>query len=376
MKIALVTTSFLPVVGGAELVVHHLANTWAAQGHEVRVFNAFYKTATHKTAAYSVTKYLIPRGATRFGYHRFPWHWITCQSVKRALNHFKPDFISAHFGLPVALYLSAIQPECPWNITCHGNEISPSVFPASDRGRYHIDDLLAQAMNAATAVVAISKIAEDSLREMGVQPSKMRRIPNGVDVAAFQREPEPGRLRRLGLDDRRFILSLGRNVPQKNFGYGLRVFAEVAKKHPDLYYLVCGHRCKLLEKQVIEMGLTGRVILSEPLQDADLLTAYKTCLALVSTSVWEFSPLVILEAMAAGVPQVATDVPGTRDFVFNNETGLLASPTDHLDMATAIGRLITSDDLRSGMKQKCLQRCREYDWPVIAQKNLVPCFEK
>jgi glycosyltransferase involved in cell wall biosynthesis len=370
MKIALVTTSFLPVVGGAEFVVHHLANNWVAQGHDVWVFNAFHKKVSHKTAAYQVGKYLIPRGATRFGYHRFPWHWATCRSLKRALDRFQPEFISGHFGLPAALFLSAIKPECPWTITCHGNEISPSIFPASDRGRYRIDDLLAKAMNTATAAIAISQIAEDSLLEIGVNANQIKRIPNGVDLAAFQNESDPRRLDRLGINGRPFILSVGRNAPQKNFVHGLKAFASVAKRHRDLQYLICGHGCKLLASEVRASGLAHRVILSEPLHGADLLAAYKTALALVSSSIWEFSPLVILEAMAAGLPQVATNVPGTRDFVRDQETGFLVEPAAPESMAAAIGRLIDSESLRLRMKQQCLDHCREFDWPVIARKNL------
>lgn len=73
MKIALVTNTFLPIIGGGEFVVHHLANHWIKRGHEVCVFNSLTNEVAHPEALYSVKRYKIMRGSTRFGYHRFPW---------------------------------------------------------------------------------------------------------------------------------------------------------------------------------------------------------------------------------------------------------------------------------------------------------------
>ena len=86
MRIALVTESFLPRLGGAEFVVHHLANQWAAQGHDVCVFNTHTAQATHTEALYRVRRFAVWRGAERFGYHRFPWLHASTRSLNRALQ--------------------------------------------------------------------------------------------------------------------------------------------------------------------------------------------------------------------------------------------------------------------------------------------------
>ena len=70
MKIALITTSFLPAIGGAEFVVHHLAQQWSLQGHNVCVFNSLTDEIYHPDANYSVKKYRLIRGGKRFGFHR------------------------------------------------------------------------------------------------------------------------------------------------------------------------------------------------------------------------------------------------------------------------------------------------------------------
>lgn len=370
MKIALVTHSFLPQVGGGEYVVHYLANTWSSQGHEVQVLNATSRAPTHPAAKYTARKYLVARGATRFGYHRFPWRQISCFTLGRHLRKFAPDVISAHFGLPVAFFMSSIQPRCPWSITCHGGEISPAVCSLSERCRYDVDTELGRSLNAATAIIAMSGIAEASVKELGARQEKIRRIPNGVDTAMFRKEENFSRLMRIGLTGAPFLLSVGRNSPQKNMALGLRAFASIAHKYPDLHYLIAGRDCGLLNDWVMKFDLAGRVTLSEGLRGEDLVAAYQRAIALVSPSVYEFSSLVVLEAMAAGLPQVATNVPGTRDFVFDGETGLLADRDDPGSLALAMERLLGSADFRKQMKVNCIRRSRQYDWSIIANAYL------
>ena len=89
MKIALVSPTFLPAVGGAQFVVHCLAQEWAKQGHEVRVFNWVTDEVAHPDALYSVRRFRLLRGAPRFGYHRFPFSWYTVSDLNRLMREFE-----------------------------------------------------------------------------------------------------------------------------------------------------------------------------------------------------------------------------------------------------------------------------------------------
>ena len=108
MRIALVTCSFLPRVGGAEFVIHNLARHWTSRDHEVVVMNAA-SDRPPEGAAYACRQFRVLRGSDRFGYHRFPFFGFVRRQLRRMLAEWRPDFISAHFGYPTALWLADLR---------------------------------------------------------------------------------------------------------------------------------------------------------------------------------------------------------------------------------------------------------------------------
>jgi glycosyltransferase involved in cell wall biosynthesis len=89
--------------------------------------------------------------------------------------------------------------------------------------------------------------------------------------------------------------------------------------------------------------------------------------------------LVVLEAMAAGLPVVTTCVPGVRDLIESGVNGYLAREGDAEDMARYIRTLLRNLPLRQAMGAKGLQKAQEYDWTKVAQRYLAlysrPCQE-
>jgi hypothetical protein len=231
MRIALLTTSFLPKIGGGEFVIHHLAQQWCRQGHDVRVINLVGDKTTHPEARYSVAKYNVLPGTTRYGYHRFPFASFARRAIARCLSDFQPDAISAHFGYPVSIWLYRLRPVPRHIITCHGPALN--VTPTGPRQRYGISDLMAAALNCSSGAVAISTHARQVMVEIGVQPSKIIDIPNGADLERLARKVEGFDLRqRLGLPaDALVVLSVGREVWAKAYDVGVRGFAAAARKH-------------------------------------------------------------------------------------------------------------------------------------------------
>ena len=102
MKIAVLTPSFLPSVGGMEFVVHSLAVEWGKQGHEVLVVNMVSDVATHPDANYAVARFENLRGAPRFGYHRFPFSGYTRRSIEEIASAIL-NLYQEHAAKPPAL---------------------------------------------------------------------------------------------------------------------------------------------------------------------------------------------------------------------------------------------------------------------------------
>lgn len=373
MRIALVSNSFLPDVGGAELVVHELAQAWGRQGHEVRVLNWVTDEATHPQATYSVRRYRPLRGAPRFGYHRFPFFGYTARQIARLLREFAPDFVSGHMGYPTASYLARARPRWPFMVTCHGRDLTH--FDWGYRKQYGIDDLMRRDLQASLGAVAISSYAHRCLSDLGLPEEKIHDIPNGVDLERFRRPVDFDLRDVLGLPkEAMVVLSVGRVHPQKDFETGLRAFAAVARDVPRAHQLILGKRTTGLRPLVDELGLTDRVHLHEGLHGDDLVGAYQQADVFFSSSVWEMMPLVVLEAMAAGLPAVVTNVSGSQDLVRHEQTGLVVEPGAVDEMAAALRRMLTDARQREDFAASTARRADGYAWDRVA-RMYVDVFE-
>jgi glycosyltransferase involved in cell wall biosynthesis len=361
---------FLPITGGGEFVVHHLANQWCKQGHEVCVFNSLTAEATHPEALYGVERYKIMRGATRFGYHRFPWVNVSTKSLNRLINKFNPDVISGHFAIPVAFYLANLKPARKWIITSHGADVVAGL-PDSQRELYHVDDLLGTVLNKATAVVSISQIAQESIEQLGVDKSRIKYIPNGADIEKFSNRVDPNFKHENSIpNDAKFMLTIARNSAQKNLLLGIKAFAEIAETLPGLYYVIAGPGTTNLTSHINGYGLQNRIITRERLMGDELIAAYQQADIFLSTSYWEFCPLVILESMAAGLPLIATNVPGNIDLIEDGVNGVLVESNNHIDVAQAISKLMNDPSLCQSLKRANLEKVKSYSWDHISKRYL------
>ena len=367
MKIALVTTQFLPFVGGAEMVVHHLACQWQLQGHEVCVMNHTSNEVTHPGALYSVWKYSLLRGSTRFGDHRFPFQWYVVHNLKRLLKEFNPDLISAHYGYPTGVWLSKIYPITKFIVTCHGAELNEMDRP---RKVFKIDKLLADSLNKSSGVIAISTYARKVMEEMGVEPSRIFHIPNGIDRKRFQKSVNFDFRGRFKIPkEATVILSVGRDNWKKAIDAGIKAFAKLHAKIPDAYYVLLGHGIDRWLPLARELGVSKNVIFSQLFGD-ELTGAYQQSDIFFSSSVYELCPVVVLEAMAAGLPTVVTNVSGSQDIIKTGDNGIVVEPGNPDEMADALYELAVDKPLQKRFGSGNLKKSQFYDWENISRMYL------
>jgi glycosyltransferase involved in cell wall biosynthesis len=371
VRIALITRSFLPRIGGAEFVVHHLANQWCHQGHDVCVMNAVVDKTTQPDSLYAVRRYRQLRGSSRLGAHRFPFAWYCATQLKNFLNEYEPDFISAHFAYPVAVWMSMIRPLPKFLITCHGPALNET--PRGPRAVYGIDKLLADSMNLSLGVVAISSHARHVMERIGVKPKKILNIPNGVDTQRFRTEVDFNLRDKFGLPQQALvILSVGREAPggAKAYDQGLRAFAQVATKLPDAYYVILGKGTDKWLLLAQQLNINNKVVFCSGLYGDELAGAYQQADIFFLPSIKELCPLVVLEAMAAGRPQVVTDVSGSQDMIQTGLNGIVAQPGNVKEISEALYRLASDESLRKRFGQANLKKAVEYDWEIISRRYL------
>jgi len=184
-----------------------------------------------------------------------------------------------------------------------------------------------------------------------ISAGKIKTIYNGIEVEKFSIEVDKNNKRQeLGLDPHNKIIAvIGRLVEQKGHIYFLEYCRKLLDKYSDIQGLIVGDgplRRKLEERSKI-LGISNRVIFAGIRNDiAEIL---KVIDILVVPSLYEGLPTIILEAMAAGIPVVATDVGGNSELLINGETGFIVPSKDSSALADSIEKLLKSDALAKRM---------------------------
>jgi len=205
---------------------------------------------------------------------------------------------------------------------------------------YHLalDRLLAP---AATHLVAVSEEVRAFYERHGVGRGRWHVVYNGVEVSAAARPERGDAFRALGLGPEDRVVGLvGRLVPAKAPEVFLRALASAAAAVPRLRGLVVGDGPSraAAEDEARRLGIEGRVVFAGLRKDvAELLPGLD---ALVFSSLREGLSMAMLEAMAAGVPIVATAVGGTPELITHDTTGLLVPPGRPDALAEALVSLL------------------------------------
>ncbi|MEB4210076.1 glycosyltransferase family 4 protein [Mycobacterium sp. 94-17] len=213
--------------------------------------------------------------------------------------------------------------------------------------------LLGRVLRASSRVVAVSPDQPAVLvREYGVAARQIVTIPNGTD-SKFSVTP-----RREAPVTRAFRwLFVGRLVAQKNVGLLLEAMS-VMSQEAELVIVGDGEQRATLEALARRLGLDG-VSFAGAQRGDDLLMQYRQADAFVLPSRKESTGLVLLEAMATGLPVVATNVEGSRETV--GPDGLLVEPNARA-LAEAMDRVTADRSLWSGLARRSAARAEQHSW--------------
>jgi glycosyltransferase involved in cell wall biosynthesis len=211
--------------------------------------------------------------------------------------------------------------------------------------------------------LAVSRGVRDYLvRQGGLNPAKVRVVANGVDVAAIDAaRPGPLVRRALGLPEGSMVIGLVGRLDHWGKGHQelFTAMAQIKERHPVHALIVGGGRRIDEVRQVAEsLGLAGEVHFLGPRHDVpDLLNAMDL---FVLPSYSEGVSLALLEAMAAGLPVIATQVGGLPEVVTDGDNGLLIPPRDAGALAGALTRLLEAPELAKKLGQNASQHVREH----------------
>jgi len=202
-------------------------------------------------------------------------------------------------------------------------------------------------------VIAVCEGARQAeIERTGVLPDKVVTVYNGVDLPFVVPDPQAvARMRRaFGVPTQGLLVgTVGRLHPQKGFASLLAAVARVRERLPAIRLLLVGDGAlrRDLVARAEALGLAEVVTFAGSRGDVPEILAALDLFVL--PSLWEGLPNAVLEAMAAGLPVVATAAGGTPELVVDGETGLLVPPGDVTALAEAIERLLRDAGLRRKM---------------------------
>lgn len=220
-------------------------------------------------------------------------------------------------------------------------------------------------------ITVISKHLENRARAAGVS-APIEIIPNGVDIEKFSQNftaEEKNALRaRFGFKPEDVLVISVSRLVKKN---GLIDLVKAAVLLPPDYKVLvvgAGPLKEKLEKEIFELGLSGRVVLSGPAPIDEIPLFMKAADVFVRPSLSEGFGNVFTEAFAAGLPVVATPVGGIPDFLEDKKTGIFCGVSDPTDIALKVGMAVKDKELRHAIINNAKEIVREkYSWDKIAK---------
>jgi glycosyltransferase involved in cell wall biosynthesis len=215
------------------------------------------------------------------------------------------------------------------------------------------------ALRNAAAVLANSHALEERIRVVAGTRVSVRTFYKGVAVSRFRDLRTQPELRR-ALDlrtDREYLLFVGRLIRSKGVGELVHAFAMLVNQFPSLDLVLVGEPLEFVSvrRELSRLGVEGRVHFRGLVSYSEMPKYMKAADLLVLPTWAEGLPNVVLEAMAAGLPVVATAVGGIPEVVRNEVTGLLVEPRSPERLATAITRMLVEPQLR----ERCTANARE-----------------
>ena len=246
----------------------------------------------------------------------------------------------------------------------------PEWHPA-DRVK-HFEKYCLKRLPQVDAIITISEFSKNEILGLtAVKPDKIYVTPLGVDQA-FAR----GNERLPGLP-KRYILSLGTLEPRKNLALLIRAFTSLPNHLKERYPLVIagawGWNNKELNETLHSLQKKERIILAGYIPQEMLPHLYGRASLFVYPSLYEGFGLPVLEAMACGVPVLASNTSSLPEVIGN--AGLLVDPENIDDVNQGMTRLLTDEELRKEFSEKGLKRAAYFSWERCSRETLA-VYEK
>ena len=383
MKILQVIPYFYPAwaYGGSPKNTYELCKSLVKRGHEVTVYTTDLLDANHRLKTSSQKNPSIVDGI-KVHYYKNASNWLawkhqlsfapsSIKAIRDNIENFDVVHLQAYrtfYNIMVAHY--ARKYNIPYILQARGS--LPRIM-AKQKLKGIFDTIWGyNLLRDASNLIAVSQMEVKAYTNMGVNPNKIKVIPNGINTSEFDNLPERGRFRKAyNLNDRdKLILFLGRIHKVKGIDLLLKASAKILKTCDEVKLVIAGPDDGFLsevKKLTKELNIEDKVLLTGPLYGKDKVEAYVDADVYVLPSSYEIFGLTILEACACGTPVIATDQCGLSKTI-DNQIGFIV-PYDSEQLEIAISHMLHDEKKRQEFSKcaKLLVR-RQFLWHKIAKQ--------
>ncbi len=335
LRILLVVDGYYPSTGGAEMQAGLLGRVLTAVGHEVKVL------APRLDRSKPVTEMLDNISVERIGYPRIPAVGAVILMLRFAWRLLRTrgayDTIHVHMAKNLAAVAGLLRPLLSATVVTKISgawEFDGGILDPAHRQK-PLYRLYNWCVKRADSIQCVSEYTRRRLIEAGYSPRQVLDIPNAVDVARFDSPARPAQFPPAGAR----VIFVGRLQKVKGLNVLLDAWARRAQtKLARLTIAGDGDVRESLMRQAHDLGIADTVDFLGEVNNVPVLL--RAADIYVQPSFQEGLPNSVLEAMAAGLPIIATRVSGNEDLVTDGDNGLLAPPGDAAAIATSLDRLL------------------------------------
>lgn len=362
MRILVLNYEYPPLGGGAAPVSQQLCELFAQRGHTVTVVTMAFKDLPREETVNGVRILRVPafrkRQETCETLEMFSYVASAFPRVTAMLRSGNFDIVHTHFIVPTGLlsYAASRFAAVPYVITPHGSDIPGYNSDRFTREHQFLTPLLRLIASGAARVVSPSLFLKN-LAGQAIGLSDVGYIPNGIFPDRITPKPK-----------RDVIFMAGRLLPRKGFQHVLEAL-EGIDTHFEVH--IAGDGPLRSELEALAQKLTAKVVFHGWVdQNSPLLTElFETSAIFCMPSAKENASIALLEAMAAGMAVITSDVSGCPETVA--DTGIVVAPGDVGAIREALRRLTGSGEECAALGAKARARVEQhFDWNVIGDQYL------
>jgi phosphatidylinositol alpha-1,6-mannosyltransferase len=350
--------NFPPGAGGSQTWSYEVAKHLEKLGHDV-TFLA--RTAPGWKEFDAGCPFKIVRAAWKIGLYRKFRKFVRRGGVECVLVTHRADFAES-------ARLMAKPGGVPYVVVAHGGEILKARRKPS----------VQRNLPPAAKIIAVSNYTRGLLVELGIESKKIVVIPNGTDTERFHPNADGSKIRkRYAPKGQKIVFTLSRLVKRKGHANLMRALSGLGSEY-NVEYVIggTGEEEKNLRALAKELGIAKHVHFTGRIEDDELPKYYAACDVFAMPNRYvegemnvEGFGIVFLEANAAGKPVIGGDSGGTVDAIIDGETGFLVDPDDVSDIASALEKLLSNEDMAKRLGEAGRLRVeRRFTWRHTASQ--------